>query len=221
MPGKGVGGVGDNVHDALLSLFAEMESSELCRHLGVRFAGVGGAKIKNVLPRSTDGLVATASSGTPRAVRGTPSHTSREASLTLASASSNVPPLASPAVEPRKTQLTAQRNSPARPSSHTPISAKTSPPAHMVCTNTEYILPSAPTSFLLTRRACRSRLQQKLRQLDLATNKPLDKVATFIRHALMLFAERCPRLCQPVGKSHHAQCLRTMHCWRRSGYAVR
>ena len=132
VPGKGVGGVGDNVHDALLSLFAEMESSELCRHLGVRFSGVGGAKIKKILPRSTDGLVPAASSGTPRAVHGTPSRTSRETPQPLAAVPSNVPLLASPAFEPRTTPSQSHKKSPVRPVPQTPVVAKAMPPAHTV-----------------------------------------------------------------------------------------
>lgn len=108
IPGKGIGGVGDNVHDALLSLFAEMESSEQCKKLSVRFSGVGGAKVKNVLTRSTDGLAPTASSkGTPARHAGTPRESGggsgaggREA-RTLATVS-NIP-AASPAHQPRST----------------------------------------------------------------------------------------------------------------------
>ena len=60
---------GAAVHDALLSLFAEMESSEMCRQLGVRFSGVGGSKLKTVLTRSSEVVP----SATPRAAHGTPS----------------------------------------------------------------------------------------------------------------------------------------------------
>ena len=119
IPGKGIGGVGDNVHDALLSLFAEMETSEQCKKLSVRFSGVGGAKVKNVLIRSTDGLAPTASStGTPARNAGTPREGGagggagggggggREA-RTLATVS-NIP-AASPANQPRSTPPHSQR----------------------------------------------------------------------------------------------------------------
>ena len=140
VPGKGVGGVGDNVHDALLSLFAEMESSELCRKLGVRFSGVGGAKIKTVLTRSTDGLAPTASAGTPRAAHGTPSQPARDSARHLATAS-NVPPHASPAYQPRSTPSHPKKNMPPPPTPSTPLIPESEAPVYTVRTRHELASP--------------------------------------------------------------------------------